>query len=53
MRLTKAGLKLLEKQGSLPIAVTVTITIPGRKKIVEHRQVSVAFKQPAKKNHHG
>jgi Tol biopolymer transport system component len=50
MRLTKPGIKLLEKQGSLKIAVTVTITIPGQKKIIEDRQVTVALK-PAKKKH--
>ena len=32
MTLTKAGAKLLEKQGSLKIAVLVTITIPGRRR---------------------
>jgi Tol biopolymer transport system component len=48
MRLTKAGIKLLEKQGSLKIAVLVTITIPGQKKIVEHRQVTVVLKKPKK-----
>jgi Tol biopolymer transport system component len=51
MRLTKPGIKLLEKQGSLKIAVTVTITSPGQAKIVEHRQVTVALKKPAKKKH--
>ena len=51
MTLTKAGAKLLEKQGSLKIAVTVTVTIPGQKKIVEHRQVTVVLKAkgPGKK----
>jgi Tol biopolymer transport system component len=48
MRLTKAGVKLLEKKGSLKVAVAVTVTIPGRKKTVEHRQVSLAVKQPKK-----
>jgi Tol biopolymer transport system component len=48
MTLTKTGAKLLEKQGSLKIAVLVTITIPGQKKIVEHRQVTVVLKQPKK-----
>jgi Tol biopolymer transport system component len=50
MTLTKAGARLLEKQGSLKIAVLVTITIPGQKKIVEHRQVTVVLKQPKKKH---
>ncbi len=50
MTLTKAGVKLLEKQGSLKIAVTVTITIPGQSKIVEHRQVTVVLRKPAKKH---
>jgi len=50
MTLTKAGAKLLEKQGSLKISVLVTITIPGQKKIVEHRQVIVVLKQPKKKH---
>jgi Tol biopolymer transport system component len=50
MRLTKPGIKLLEKQGSLNIAVTVTITIPGQKKIVEHRQVTVVLKKSKKKH---
>ena len=50
MTLTKAGAKLLEKRGSLKIAVLVTITIPGQKKIVEHRQVTVVLKQPKKKH---
>ncbi len=49
MRLTKAGAELLEKQGSLKIAVTVTITIPGQKKIVEHRQVTVVLKKAKKR----
>jgi TolB protein len=48
MRLTKAGVKLLEKKGSLKVAVAVTVTIPGQKKTVEHRQVSLAVKQPKK-----
>jgi hypothetical protein len=51
MTLTKAGAKLLEKQGSLKIDVLVTITIPGQKKIVEHRQVTVVLKQSKKKKH--
>ena len=46
MKLTKAGIKLLEKQGSLKIAVLVTITIPGQKQVVEHRQVTVVLKSP-------
>jgi hypothetical protein len=50
MRLTKAGTKLLEKQGSLKIAVLVTITIPGQKTIVEHRQVTVVLKKSTKKH---
>jgi Tol biopolymer transport system component len=50
MTLTQAGTKLLEKQGSLKIAVLVTITIPGQKKIIEHRQVTVVLKQPKKKH---
>jgi Tol biopolymer transport system component len=50
MTLTRAGAKLLEKQGSLHIAVLVTITIPGQKKIGEHRQVTVVLKQ-SKKRH--
>jgi Tol biopolymer transport system component len=50
MKLTKAGIKLLGKQGSLNIAALVTITIPGQKKIVEHRQVTVVLKK-AKKKH--
>jgi Tol biopolymer transport system component len=50
MKLTKAGTKLLEKQGSLKIAVLVTVTIPGQKKIVEHRQVTVVLKQTKKKH---
>ena len=49
MKLTKAGIKLLAKQGSLKIAVLVTITIPGQKKIVEHRQVTVVLKKTKKK----
>jgi hypothetical protein len=49
MKLTKAGIKLLGKQGSLKIAVLVTITIPGQKKIVEHRQVTVVLKKTKKK----
>jgi Tol biopolymer transport system component len=49
MKLTKAGIKLLEKQGSLKIAVLVTITIPGQKKIVEPRQVTVVLKKAKKK----
>ena len=49
MKLTKAGIKLLGKQGSLKIAVLVTITIPGQKKIVEHRQVTVVLKKAKKK----
>jgi hypothetical protein len=51
MKLTKAGIKLLGKQGSLNIAVLVTITIPGQKKIVEHRQVTVVLKKAKKKKH--
>jgi hypothetical protein len=50
MRLTKPGIKLLEKQGSLKIAVTVTVTIPGQKKIVEQRQVTVVLKKSKKKH---
>jgi Tol biopolymer transport system component len=50
MKLTKAGIKLLGKQGSLKIAVLVTITIPGQKKIVEHRQVTVVLKKNKKKH---
>jgi hypothetical protein len=35
----------------LKIAMLVTITIPGQKKIVvEHRQVTVALKQSTKKH---
>jgi hypothetical protein len=49
MKLTKAGIKLLGKQGSLKIAVLVTITIPGQKKIIEHRQVTVVLKKTKKK----
>ena len=49
MKLTKAGIKLLGKQGSLKIAVVVTITIPGQKKIVEHRQVTVVLKKAKRK----
>jgi hypothetical protein len=52
MTLTKAGAKLLEKQGSLKIAVLVTITISGEKKIVEHRQVTVVLEK-SKKKHRG
>jgi Tol biopolymer transport system component len=50
MTLNKAGSRLLEKQGSLKIAVLVTITIPGQKKIVEHRRVTVVLKKPTKKH---
>jgi hypothetical protein len=50
MKLTKAGIKLLAKQGSLKIAVLVTVTIPGQKKIVEHRQVTVVLKKTKKKH---
>lgn len=50
MKFTKAGIKLLGKRGSLKISVLVTITIPGQKKIVEHRQVTVVLKK-AKKKH--
>jgi hypothetical protein len=50
MTLTKAGTKLLDKQGSLKIAVLVTITIPGQKKTIEHRQVTVVLKQSKKKH---
>ena len=50
MKLTKAGIKLLEQQGSLKIAVLVTIKIPGQKTLVEHRQVTVALKKPTKKH---
>jgi hypothetical protein len=35
---------------SLTIAVTVTVTIPGQKKTIEHRHVRV-FVQKAKKKH--
>ncbi len=49
MKLTRAGIKLLGKQGSLKITVLVTITIPGQKKIVEHRQVTVVLKKAKKK----
>ncbi len=49
MKLTRAGIKLLGKQGSLKIAVLVTITIPRQKKIVEHRQVTVVLKKAKKK----
>jgi Tol biopolymer transport system component len=52
MKLTKAGAKLLDKQGSLAFSVTVTVTIPGEKKIVEHRHVTVALKTPPKKHRH-
>ncbi len=48
MTLTKAGAKLLEARGSLKIAVLVTVTIPGQKKIVEHRQVTVVLRQSKK-----
>jgi Tol biopolymer transport system component len=51
MRLTKLGIKLLEKQGSLKIAVLVTVTIPGQKQVVEHRQVTIVLKQSKKKHH--
>jgi hypothetical protein len=50
MKLTKAGIKLLGKQGSLKIAVLVTIVIPGQKRIVEHRQVTVVSKKTKKKH---
>ena len=50
IKLTKAGIKLLGKQGSLKIAVLVTVTIPGRRKIVEHRQVTVVLKKTKKKH---
>jgi hypothetical protein len=50
MKLTKAGIKLLGKQGSLKIAVLVTIVIPGQKRIVEHRQVTVVLKKTKKKH---
>ena len=50
LRLNKAGAKLLEKLGSLKIAVTVTVTMPGQKPIIEHRQVTVALK-PSKRKH--
>jgi hypothetical protein len=50
MRLTKPGIKLLEKQGSLKIAVLVIVTIPGQKKIIEHRQVTVVLEKPKKKH---
>jgi Tol biopolymer transport system component len=50
MTLTKAGAKLLDQRGSLAFAVTVTITSPGAKKIVEHRHVTVALKTPPKKH---
>ncbi len=46
MTLTKAGARLPEEQGSLKIAVFVTITIPGQKKILEHREVTVVLKGP-------
>ena len=49
MKLTKAGIKLLGKQGSLKITVLVTITIPGQKKIVEHRTVTLVLKRAKKK----
>ncbi len=49
MKLTKTGIKLLGKQGSLKIEVLVTITIPGQKKIVEHRQVTVVLKKAKQK----
>jgi Tol biopolymer transport system component len=52
MTLTKAGAKLLDKQGSLAFSVTVTVTIPGEKTIVEHRHVSMALKSPPKKHRH-
>ncbi len=48
MRLTKAGVKLLEHQGTLKIVVAVTVTIPGQKKIVEQRPVSVFVQKAAK-----
>jgi Tol biopolymer transport system component len=48
MGLTKAGVKLLEQKGSLEVAVAVTVTIPGRKTTIEHRQVSLAVKAPKK-----
>ncbi len=53
MKLTKPGIRLLEKQGSLKIAVLITITSPGLKKIIEHRQVTVVLKKPTKKHHAG
>lgn len=54
LNLTKPGIKLLEHQGALTIAVTVTVTIPRQKKIVEHRQVRVFVKKAkAKKKHAG
>lgn len=49
MKLTRAAIKLLGKRGSLKISVLVTITIPGQKKIVEHRQVTVVLKKAKKK----
>ncbi len=48
LRLNKAGAKLLEKHGSLKIDVTLTVTIPGQKKIVEHHSVTVVLKGKTK-----
>ena len=44
LHLNKAGAKLLEKNGSLKIAVTLTVTSPGAKTVTEGRTVTVVLK---------